>query len=156
MTGEYTMEKIQFDSGMKRYRINGGGVLQFNPADPNLYARFMGMTRKLDEIQKRLEQEETGDGLQLLQQADKEMKQLLGWVFGAHNDFDSLLGGVSLLAVASNGQWVITNLLAALEPVLEAGAESCARIQVQQAVEKANKRREGQRRSVPDHRRSFS
>ena len=30
------MEKIQFDSGMKEYRINGKGVLRFNPADPNL------------------------------------------------------------------------------------------------------------------------
>lgn len=135
------MEKIQFDSGMKCYRINGGGVLRFNPADPNLYARFMGMNQKLDMLHKQLEQEKAGDGLKLLQQADKQMKQLLGWVFGEHNDFDSLLGGVSLLAVASNGQWVVTNLLEALEPVLQAGAESCARMQVQQAVDKANQRR---------------
>lgn len=138
------MEKIQFDCGMKHYRINGGGVLRFNPADPNLYARFIGMNQKLDLLHKRLEQEKTGDGLKLLQQADKELKQLLGWVFGEHNDFDSILSGVSLLAVASNGQWVVTNLLAALEPVLQAGAESCARMQVQQAVEKAHKRRASQ------------
>ena len=42
------MEKIQFDAGQRSYRINGNGILRFNPGDPNLYARFMGMNQKLD------------------------------------------------------------------------------------------------------------
>ena len=38
---EENMEKIQFDAGQRSYRINGGGILRFNPCDPNLYRRFM-------------------------------------------------------------------------------------------------------------------
>ena len=41
------MEKIQFDSGVRSYRINGGGILRFNPGDPNLYSRFLEAGEKL-------------------------------------------------------------------------------------------------------------
>ena len=34
------MEKLQFDTGVRRYRV-GDGVLSFNPTDPNLYSRFL-------------------------------------------------------------------------------------------------------------------
>lgn len=138
------MEKIQFDSGMKEYRINGGGVLRFNPSDPNVYARFMEAVEKLKDMEKDLQQEAQGaQAVKLLRQTDDRMKQLLGWVFGEQNDFDKLLGGVSLLAVAGNGQRVVTNLFAALEPVLEEGARACAAQQVDTAVAKAKSRRQG-------------
>lgn len=138
------MEKIVFDSGMKEYRINGGGVLRFNPSDPNVYARFMEAVEKLKELEKTLQQSVQGaEAVKLLRQADSQMKQLLGWVFGEQNDFDKLLGGVSLLAVAGNGQRVVTNLFAALEPVLEEGARACAAQQVDTAVAKAKSRRQG-------------
>lgn len=69
------------------------------------------------------------------------MKQLLNWIFGGDNDFHKLLDGVNLLAVADNGERVITNLLQALEPVLLEGAKRCADQQAKAAVEKANARR---------------
>ena len=47
-------------------------------------------------------------------------------MFGGDNDFHKLLGGVNLLAVADNGERVVTNLFAALEPVLVDGAKRCA------------------------------
>ena len=59
----------------------------------------------------------------LMTQADTRLKTLLTQVFGEGNDFHRALGGVSLLAVASNGQPVIANLLAALEPLLSEGAQ---------------------------------
>ena len=62
----------------------------------------------------------------LMTQADEKMKNILGWVFGESNDFHKLLGGVNLLAVADNGERVITNLFTALEPVLVEGAKRCA------------------------------
>lgn len=143
--GENIMEKIQFDSGMKEYRINGDGVLRFNPSDPNVYARFMEAVDKLKEMEKSLQQPVQGaEAVKLMRQADSQMKQLLGWVFGEQNDFDKLLGGVSLLAVAGNGQRVVTNLFAALEPVLEEGATACAAQQVDTAVAKAKNRRQSQ------------
>ena len=124
------MEKIQFDVGQRSYRINGGGILRFNPGDPNLYSRFLEAVEKLQEAEKELTQQaETAraeDIVKLMQHADEKMKNILGWVFGESNDFHKLLGGVNLLAVADNGERVVTNLFAALEPVLVEGAKRCA------------------------------
>lgn len=144
------MEKISFDSGIKEYRINGAGVLRFNPADPNVYARFLEATEKIQAVEDELSQqakaldgEDSGaQAVMLLAQADQKMKQLLGWVFGEQNSFEKILQGVNLLAVAGNGERVITNLLEALQPVLIAGAELCARQTAQAAVDKARARRE--------------
>lgn len=123
------MKKIKFDSGMEEYGL-GGGVLRFHPGDPNLYARLTEAEGKLLEIEKKLVEQAGGQGadpIALLAAADREMKQVLGWVFGPGNDFDKLLEGVNLLAVGANGERVVTNLFAALQEILEAGVERCAR-----------------------------
>ena len=142
------MEKISFDSGIKSFKINGNGVLRFNPSDPNVYARFLEAGDKMQEVEKTLAEEakqiSSSDGgavVQLLNRADKNIKHILCWIFGQENDFDKILGGVNLLAVAENGERVVTNLLNALEPVLVAGAERCAQEKVETAVKKAQARR---------------
>lgn len=141
------MEKLQFDSGVKSFRINGGGVLRFHPGDPNLYSRFLEAVDKFKVLEQELTQccaKEEADILHVLENADGKMKKLLNWVFGGDNDFHKLLEGVNLLAVADNGERVITNLLLALEPVLLEGARRCAGQQAKAAVEKANARRSKQ------------
>lgn len=124
------MEKIQFDAGQRSYRINGNGILRFNPGDPNLYARFMEAVEKLQAVETELMQQGEStrgeDIVKLMGSADEKMKSILNWVFGGDNDFHKLLGGVNLLAVADNGERVVTNLFAALEPVLVDGAKRCA------------------------------
>lgn len=124
------MEKIQFDSGIRSYRINGEGILRFNPGDPNLYARFMEAVEKLkaaeEELIRTAETAQSTDVVLLMTQADRKMKEILNWVFGGDNDFCKILKDVNLLAVADNGERVVTNLFAALEPVLVAGAKRCA------------------------------
>ncbi len=140
------MEKILFDSGLRRYKL-GQGVLQFNPSDPNVYARFLEAVDKLKGLEADLAEKAKGleaDGgaiVALMRQADVQMKQTLDWVFGPGNDFDKMLGGVNLLAVAEGGSRVAANLFAALEPVLISGAESCARGKAAQAVAQAKARR---------------
>lgn len=128
------MEKIKFDGGIQEFRLGGCGVLRFNPGDPNVFARFMESVKKMEELEKALSKEakaleetDTQGMMALMQRTDGKIKELLGWVFGPANDFDSILGGVSLLAVADNGQRVIANLFDALRPVLEEGAKRCAR-----------------------------
>lgn len=146
------MEKIRFDSGVKTFRLGDMGKLRFHPGDPNLYARFMESVAKMQEVERDLQAQvekasAQGGGaevVRLLQEADRKMKALLSWVFGEENDFDRLLGGVSLLAVAENGERVVTNLLHALEPVLLEGVQRCAREITAQAVSKAKARREKQ------------
>ncbi len=136
------MKRIRFDSGVRSYAL-GNGVLRFNPTDPNVYVRFSQAVEKLPEIFENLTQG-AGDTVTRLEQADQELKKLLGTVFGPENDFHALLGGVNLLAVGENGERVILNLFSALEPILLEGAEQCAQTQVQGAVQKARQRRETQ------------
>lgn len=134
------MKKISFDSGVQSYKL-GDGVLRFNPGDPNVYARFMEGAEKLRAVEQELANTPE-EPLAALRSADRQMKEVLNWVFGPGNDFESMLGGVNLLAVAENGERVVTNLFAALEPILVAGAEACAGAAAEAAVQKAQARRE--------------
>lgn len=136
------MEKLTFDNGMKSYRINGGGVLRFNPADPNVYARFLEGTQALQAMEAEVSAGEGLSAVAALAEADKKMKQVLNGIFGAQNDFETLLEGVNLLAVADNGERVVTNLFAALEPILSEGARRCAEDKTAEAVRKAKARRD--------------
>lgn len=120
------MEKLQFDSGVRCFKVNGGACLRFNPADPNLLCRFLEAEQKISALENTLAAD-PGEPLALLARADRELKRLLGDIFGPGNDFDAIFQGVNLLAVAANGQRVITNFLEALEPVLLRGARSCAK-----------------------------
>lgn len=148
------MEKIIFDSGVKEYQINDNGVLRFNPSDPNVYARFFDAAEQIQQIEKELvasgealqDKENTGEAaIQLMKEADKKVKDILGQVFGPGNDFDQMLGGVNLLAVACNGERVITNLMQALLPIIEDGAQKCADQRVGDAVQLAQKNRAARR-----------
>lgn len=138
------MEKLTFDNGMKSYRINGSGVLRFNPADPNVYARFLEGTQALQAMEAEVSAGEGLSAVAALAEADKKMKQVLNGIFGAQNDFETLLEGVNLLAVAGNGERVVTNLFAALEPILSEGARRCAQDKTAEAVDKARARRAAQ------------
>ena len=139
------MEKIVFDSGIREYEINEGGVLRFNPSDPNVYARLAEAGEKIqavetDLVTKAKAKDAEGDGgavLRLLEAADGEIKQILGWVFGSGNDFNEIFGGVNVMGLGDNGERVITNFLAALHPIVEAGAQQCAQQQVDAAVAQA-------------------
>ena len=140
------MEKISFDSGVREYRLNDGGVLRFNPGDPNIYGRFLDAGDKIAQVEKELRAEAAEktageDAIRLLLRADSKIKEILGWVFGEQNDFHKLLGGVNLMAVADNGERVVTNLFAALQPVLTEGAKRCAKQQTEDAVRRARERR---------------
>lgn len=149
------MEKIVFDSGVKEYEINNNGVLRFNPSDPNVYARFFDAAEQIQAIEKDMvakgealgKEENNGEAvIRYIHEADRQVKELLGQVFGPGNDFDQMLGGVNLLAVACNGERVITNLLNALLPIIEQGASDCAKKQVGNAVQQARQNR-AQRRA---------
>lgn len=147
------MEKLYFDSGVREFQINDNGVLRFNPSDPNVFARFLDAAEQIKEVEaelvekgKALDEENAGEAvIRLMEEADKRVKSLLARVFGPNNDFDQILGGVNLLAVAGNGERVITNFINALLPVIQEGAEQCAQQQISDAVQEAKKNREQRR-----------
>ena len=134
------MEKIKLDMGQKAYRL-GGGVLRFNPADPNVYDRFSKLPQKLKELESQLSMRRDADPVSQLVEADRELKEMLGWVFGPGNDFDAMVEGMNLLAVAGNGKTLLANLLDALEPMMVKGAEVCATAAREEALRKARERR---------------
>ena len=137
--------KLSVDLGLQEIEINGSGILRFNPSDPNIYARFYQMRDKLIEIEKKYQKlefltpenlDEKGFPVQdpdpmaeanvmihALHEIDAEVKKELAYVFGPQNDFNAILGGVNLMAVAGNGERVITNLLDALGPIMAQGAQ---------------------------------
>lgn len=120
------METILFDTGLRSYRI-GTGILKFNPTDPNLYARFLDGLDRLTDLEKELTAASTGaEAVKALRDADTKVKTILTEVFGPENDMNAIFSGVSLLAVGDNGQRLLTNFLAAMEPILSEGARRCA------------------------------
>lgn len=138
------MEKLTLDFGVREFEINGNGVLRFNPGDPNVYSRLVnaldkikGVENWLVEQSKAVPQNDGAAVLRLMAQADEKMKDILAWVFGGENDFDKLLCGVNLMAVCTNGERAITNLLNALTPIVQEGAENFAKQQVNTAVDDA-------------------
>lgn len=150
------MEKLIFDTGMKSFAVNDGGVLRFNPSDPNVYARFVEAAAKIQAVEDdmvkkaqsiKAEGEEAGEAaLKLMKEADQEMKKILGWVFGEINDFEKIFAGVNLMAVGENGERLITNFISALLPIMQTGAQKCANEQIGGAVQTAKLNR-AQRRA---------
>lgn len=145
------MEQLVFDSGIKEYQINGKGVLRFNPSDPNVYARFADAMPKISLIEKEMAEKANkidGNGqasgeevLQIMRETDRRIKEVLNQVFGEDNDFDQILEGVNLMAVATNGERVIANLINALQPVMEEGAKRCVKSEVDAAKLNRDQRR---------------
>jgi hypothetical protein len=142
------MEKLLFDNGLKEYDVNGTGVLRFNPSDPNVYGRFLDAVDEIKTVEndliKRGKALSRNDGegvVRLMVEADKKVKTILKNVFGSINDFDAIFGGVNIMAVASNGERVITNFMVAIEPIVSSGAEKCAQQKVNDAVAAAKNER---------------
>ena len=143
------MEKLNFDNGIQEFEINGNGILRFNPGDPNVYARLLDALDEIKAIEndlveqaKNIQQDDGAEVLRLMAKADKRVKDTLGKVFGPENDFDEILGGENVMAVASNGERVISNLLNVLTPIIQEGAEKCAKQQADIAVAEAKNDRD--------------
>ncbi len=135
------MEKLIFDNGVKEYSINGRATLRFNPADPNVYARYVDCIEKINGIEAEMRtagaamDENSPDyakqSLDIMRNADAKVKTMLRETFGSQNDFDAIFDGVNVMGVAVNGKMVITNFMEMLAPILEDGAKRF----VDQAVE---------------------
>lgn len=130
-------------------------MLRFNPTDPNLYDRFLSVIDDVTEIEKEFTEavekitgaEDRAEQLiRLMKKSDTDIKAKLSFAFGEKNDFDKILGGVSLLAITPSGR-VITNLLNALSPIIEDGAREHLKESADEAVAEANLNRE-QRRAL--------
>ena len=95
------MQSLIVDTGVEAFTLNGRGPLRFNPGDPNVYHRFFEAKETLEEMGTSLrsalddlaaagEAERTEKSLALLAEYDRQIKEMLGRVFGTENDFDAL------------------------------------------------------------------
>ena len=148
-------EKLVFDDGVKEFEVNGRELLRFNPTDLNVYHRFFEVAEELPALEREYmaATRETpgpvgedgfagaGEALRVMRAFDAKIKERLSYVFGAENDFDRIVGGVNLMAVAENGERVVTNLFAALTPIIEKGARQCAQHSADRAVAQARANR---------------
>ena len=148
------MQKLTIDTGVQEFELPGG-VLRFNPSDPNVYHRFLEAIKTVEAVEqtmvekaKELKEDNGAEVLALLAKADKDTKTALMDAFGSGNDFDKLLEGVNLMAVATNGERVITNLLDQLRPIIEQGAKSFYSDKANAAVAQAKANRAARRRAA--------
>ena len=54
------MEQLTIDTGLREYAVNGGpehggGVLRFNPSDPNVYSRFCTLQNQMQELEQQVQ-----------------------------------------------------------------------------------------------------
>lgn len=141
------MKELNFDTGLVRYKINKRGNLCFNPSDPNVYHRLKQLAPYISSLEREIEQraEDAKNGEQaidLLAEYDRKVKEKLGYVFGTENDFDEIFGSVNIMAIATNGEMVVTNFLNAICPIVEEGALTYAKAEARKAVQQANAERE--------------
>ena len=135
------MQELTIDTGVREYRVNGRGVLRFNPADPALYSRFLECNEKLEAIQKTVAEQQGPAALAELARADGELRRLLGGMFGDLDQLEAALGGAGLFALAENGHTVLGNLLEAVWPEIEQHAMRRMQLRARQAVAEADERR---------------
>ena len=66
---------------------------------------------------------DTEEGLQkcafALEEADKKAKKALTECFGTNNDFDAIFDGTNAFSMTDTGNWVITNFITAITPIIE-------------------------------------
>lgn len=145
------MEKLTFDTGIRTYQINdSGAVLRLNPSDSNMYSRFFDAMDKLAAVEQELtahaplpddETQATRITLELLREADKKAKAILEEALGCGNDLDAIFEGQNCMAVAANGERLLTNFLAAITPIIQQGAQQLADSKALAALADRNARR---------------
>lgn len=136
--------KITFDSGFKQYEINGHAILRFNPSDPNVYKRFKDLLNYLANLEKEVNNQtktmkDGFDYVDVLSEYDAKVKEMLQYVFGPENDFDSIFEGGNVMALASNGETIVANFLEGIRPVLEDGIKAYAKLEAKKAISESKK-----------------
>ena len=139
---------LKLDLGIKEYRLTENGVLRFNPSDPNVYARFLDAEKDIRAVEQEAadkaeaETDNTGGtAIRIMAEADGKMKDILNRIFGHGNNFHTILEGVNVLAVGTNGIRIISNLLDALTPIMEQGAKDFADGKISEAKLNREQRR---------------
>ena len=111
------MESINFNTGVKRYAVNGdeNNVISINVSDINLYKRIMDAKGAFEPIVSRLDHEENTP--ELYYQVDREIKEKLDFVF--ETDISShAFGDVNCLSELEDGSLLFMSFFEAFAPMV--------------------------------------
>jgi hypothetical protein len=115
------MKELNFDTGVVAYRVNGGHVIRFNPADNRFVERLFTVFDRLSHLQ---EEGERSDALQedgaalwaSINARDAEMRQHIDSVFGEHTA-DGIFPDVGVYALADGLPLWMNFFLAVMDEV---------------------------------------
>lgn len=151
------MQNLNLNLGMQSFILQDGcPPLRFRPDDVAIYARFMDSLEPISKISDEYEadikassnseNENAETFLRAAKKHDLRVKQILTDVFGSHNDFDKILGGISLFN-ETDGKSNIEIIMDALLPLFDKGINDYADTIAGEAAEEAHLNRE-QRRAL--------
>ncbi len=111
------MKSINFNTGVKRYILNGdeNNVVSINVGDLNLMKRIKDASDVFDDILSRLDREENTP--EILAEIDEEMKKELDRVFGTDISAHAF-GGVNCLSPLDDGNLLFMSFFEAFTPVV--------------------------------------
>ena len=115
------MKELSFSSGVVEYKINGGAVVSFNPADREFVERFYSTFEKMgtlqDEYAKKAETlQEPVEAFSLARERDGEMGKVLDGLFDGPVS-EAVFSGMSLCAFADGFPVWMNFMLAVLDEI---------------------------------------
>lgn len=122
------MQKLVFDRGYKEYQIGDdeNAVIRINTADVGILARLNEAVKNIEQIQKKYENAENTDAIQLITECDKDIREQINYIFGS-DVCTVAFGEINCLSLAG-GKPIFENFLEVLIPVMQADFESAQKI----------------------------
>ena len=109
------MQNINFTSAKyKEYQFNGGKPVKINISDIGILSRIKNGDKRIEEITKAIGDEPS---LEALEQADKEIRELIDQIFGAPVS-DAAFGSANCVSPTEGGGFICSNFLEAFMPVV--------------------------------------
>lgn len=116
------MQSLKFNDGLVRLAINGNEsrVITINPTDFGILTRFEEAEPKIEKIIEDAQNKETGDkkdGVKLLAELDKKLKEMVDFIVGSPVS-DIVFGNTNCISLAG-GSYIFMNFLEAYISYLE-------------------------------------
>lgn len=111
------MRELNFDTGVVEYRVNGGTVIRFNPADTGFVERLHDLFEKLGREQEALKADE--GVFDQIRSREAQMRADIDGVFGP-GTCQAVFAGVGVYALAGGLPLWANFLLAVLDEVADA------------------------------------
>lgn len=119
------MDNLNLDLGLKSVKLHeNGGVLSFNPTDPNIVYRYRELEKLITDLapiyEEKISKADDDDDARFdsVRDIDLQIKDKLSYTFGSWNDFDAIFMGTHFMALSNDGNPVIYNFLDRIAPMV--------------------------------------